>query len=203
MANSWQGSRRELRPVSFVQQGVISQNEFAKLLMMGSGGLIELAAPLTDEERRDFEIHIHGLYGSALAVQVKSALELRQRADTRLLVIDFAVRDARLVNDPLFQYFFAYLDPAIMRFADPVFLVPSHIVHEGASPKKNGDMWTFSVQASMEPSAHDRWQPYRVKTLELGKKLLGIMAEHAKLRTASATTSRLLDNPDVLWLRKS
>jgi len=58
-----------------VQQGVIAQNEFAKLVMIGSGGKIELAAPLTDEERRDFEIHIHGQYGSALAMQVKSALE--------------------------------------------------------------------------------------------------------------------------------
>src|SRR2546430_14460589 len=71
---------REMSPrltrISLVQQGVIAQNEFAKLLMMGSRGLIELAAPLTDEERRDFEIHIHGSYGSALAVQGKSVTGL-------------------------------------------------------------------------------------------------------------------------------
>jgi len=36
--------------ISFVQQGIVTQNEFAKLLMMGSGGRIELAAPLTDDE---------------------------------------------------------------------------------------------------------------------------------------------------------
>src|SRR5437879_2463300 len=63
-------------PLSNVQHGVIAQNEFAKYLMMGSGGRIELAAPLTDEERRDFEIHVHGEYGSGLAVQVKSTLAL-------------------------------------------------------------------------------------------------------------------------------
>ena len=69
-----------LTRISLVQQGVIAQNEFAKLLMMGSRGLIELAAPLTDEERRDFEIHIHGSYGSALAVQVIAPASLQVEA---------------------------------------------------------------------------------------------------------------------------
>ena len=49
--------------ISDVQQGVITQNEFAKLGMMGSGGRLEFTAPLTDEERRDFEVHEHGQYG--------------------------------------------------------------------------------------------------------------------------------------------
>ena len=68
--------------ISDVQQGVVTQNEFAKLVMMGSGGRIELAAPLTDEERRDFEVHVHGRYGSALALQVKSAMELTRMSAT-------------------------------------------------------------------------------------------------------------------------
>jgi hypothetical protein len=45
-------------PLSLVQQGLIAQQEFAKLLMMGSDGRIEVASPLTDDERRDFEIHV-------------------------------------------------------------------------------------------------------------------------------------------------
>jgi hypothetical protein len=48
--------------ISLLQQGLIVQQEFAKLLMMGSGGPLELAPPLlTDDERRDFEIHVRDL----------------------------------------------------------------------------------------------------------------------------------------------
>src|SRR5205807_9047161 len=112
-------------PLSNVQHGVIAQNEFAKYLMMGSGGRIELAAPLTDEERRDYEIHVHGQYGSALASQVKSALQLPSlcaKARYRQSVVNGRV--SRLVSDPVFWYFLAYLDPKRMRFADPTFLIP-------------------------------------------------------------------------------
>ena len=177
-----------LTRISLVQQGVIAQNEFAKLLMMGSRGLIELAAPLTDEERRDFEIHIHGSYGSALAVQVKSVTELvRLSKNVRGLHCQFTVRAFRVVNDPLFWYFFACLDRQTMRFVDPTFLVPSNIVHQQASPVKTGAFWEFTVQASMEPGSNDRWTPYRVNTLDLGKKALAIMRRPRRVIPASLT----------------
>src|SRR2546426_9360979 len=121
-------SPRRIR-ISLIQQGVIAQNEFAKLLMMGARGLIELAAPLTDEERRDFEVHLHGIFGSALAVQVKSVMELaRLSKNVRGLHCQFTVRAARVVNDPLFWDFFACLDRKTMRLANPTFLGPSNIV---------------------------------------------------------------------------
>src|SRR5690348_8948678 len=105
--------------------------------MLGSSGRIEVAAPLTDEERRDFEIHIRGDYGSPLAIQVKSAMQLsRQSPNTRWLRIPFAVRASRVVNDPTFYYFFALLDRDEMGLADPCFLVPSTEVHRHASPRK-------------------------------------------------------------------
>ena len=177
-----------LTRISLVQQGVIAQNEFAKLLMMGSRGLIELAAPLTDEERRDFEIHIHGSYGSALAVQVKSVTELtRLSKNVRGLHCQFTVRAFRVVNDPLFWYFFACLDRHTMRFVDPTFLVPSNIVHQQASPVKTGGFWEFTVQASMELGSNDRWTPYRVNTLDLGKKALAIMRRPRRVIPASLT----------------
>ena len=177
-----------LTRISLVQQGVIAQNEFAKLLMMGSRGLIELAAPLTDEERRDFEIHIHGSYGSALAVQVKSVMELvRLSKNVRGLHCQFTVRAARVVNDPSFWYFFACLDRQTMRFVDPTFMVPSNIVHQQASPVKTGGFWEFTVQASMERGSNDRWTPYRVNTLDLGKKALAIMRQPRRVIPASLT----------------
>lgn len=204
-----------LARISLVQQGIIAQNEFAKLLMMGSRGLIELAAPLTDEERRDFEVHIHGVYGSALAVQVKSVMQLVHLSkNARYLHLYFAVRAGRVVNDPLFWYFFAFLDPKTMRLADPTFLVPSRVVHEQANPAKHGGFWGFSFEASVEPGSHDQWVPYRVNTLDLGNKALAIMREQAKLTDSSkfppsvpgegrvGAVSRILENPELVWLRR-
>src|ERR1700694_5788168 len=125
--------------ISLVQQGLIVQQEFAKLLMMGSRGRIEVASPLTDDERRDYEIHVRGQYGFGLAIQVKSTIGLHRRGgNAHYLRILFPVRATRVVNNPLYWYFFASLDPKLMRFADPVFLIPSKEFHEHAAPKRHG-----------------------------------------------------------------
>ena len=187
--------------ISYVQQGVVTQNEFAKLVMMGSGGRIELAAPLTDEERRDFEVHVHGRYGSALALQVKSAMQLtRLSANALYLRVHFGVRASRLVNDPVFWYFLAYFNPATIRFEDPTFLVPSAVLHEHASPRKKDDEWLFTFQASMEPGSHDQWEPYRVSQLALGKKMMRVIDDLRKLH-ASLDASQLLGMPGLIWAR--
>jgi hypothetical protein len=187
--------------ISFVQQGSVTQNEFAKLVMMGSGGRIELAAPLTDEERRDFEVHVHGRYGSALALQVKSAMQLtRLSVNALYLRVHFGVRASRLVNDPVFWYFLAFFNPATIRFEDPTFLVPSTFLHEHATPRKKGDEWLFTFQASMEPGSHDQWEPYRVSQLALGKKVTQVIDD---LRTLPALldASQLLQMPKLIWAR--
>ncbi|MEO6798049.1 MAG: hypothetical protein ABI401_07215 [Candidatus Dormibacter sp.] len=186
-----------------MQQGIIAQNEFAKLLMIGSRGKIELAAPLTDEERRDFEIHVHGQYGSALAMQVKSALEIGTigGGHAHYLRIHFDVRASRLVSNPQFWYFCAFLNPAIMRFADPTFLIPSEEFHRHANPSRNGDMWHFTLEASMEAESHDRWIPYRVNQRELGKKVMVITRDLVKAGSSSQTASELLEIPGMIWTR--
>ena len=187
--------------ISDVQQGVVTQNEFAKLVMMGSRGRIELAAPLTDEERRDFEVHVHGGYGSAVAIQVKSAMQLtRLSVNALYLRVYFTVRASRVVNDPMFWYFLAYFNPTSMRFQDPTFLVPSQFLHEHASPKKKGDEWHFIFQASMEPGSHDRWEPYRVSELALGTKVMQVVEDLRKLR-GSHDASHLLQVPELIWAR--
>lgn len=189
-----------LARISLVQQGIIAQNEFAKLLMMGSLGLIELAAPLTDEERRDFEVHLHGIFGSAFAVQVKSVMQLAYLSrNARYLRTRFSVRTSRLVSDPSFWYFFAFLDPKTMRFADPTFLVPSLQMHEAANPTRSGGFWNFTFEASMEPGSHDRWVPYRVNTLDLGKTAVAIMKAQGQ---GGVGAGALLALPSVVWVRK-
>jgi len=60
-----------------VQQGLIGQSEAANLMMMGSGGKLEVAAPVSDDDRRDEEIHAGGQFGTALALRVKTTRSTR------------------------------------------------------------------------------------------------------------------------------
>src|SRR5438309_2799611 len=99
-------------PLTSVQQGVIGQFLAAILMMLGSDGLLEIAAPMSDDERRDQEVHIRGLFEMGLALQVKTAthLHLHMRSLHPLLQVHFSVVASRLINHPRFWYLFAYLD---------------------------------------------------------------------------------------------
>jgi hypothetical protein len=164
------------RRISSVQQGLIAQYEFVKFLIMGSRGLIEIAAPMSDDERRDYEIRIRISSSVILAVQVKSSMQLhRMSLNVRYLNILFNVRAERLVSSPFFYYFFAYLDPKLMRLADPTFLIPSADFHEMAAPRKRNGVWQFTMAASMEDMSRDKWHPYRVNTADLGQRVLTVI----------------------------
>jgi hypothetical protein len=189
-------------PISLVQQGLIVQQEFAKLLMMGSRGRIEVAAPLTDDERRDYEIHVRGQYGFGLAVQVKSTLKLHQfGGNARYLRCSFPVRASRVVNDPLYWYFIAHLDPKMMRFTDPVFLVPSSELHKHAAPKRKGAFWTFIFVASVEAKTRDHWHRFRVDTLKLGSRVLEIMRDLRGRGKLARPSAEILSQPDSMWVQ--
>src|SRR5438067_6895559 len=101
--------------ITLVQQGLIVQQEFAKLVMMGSKGRIELAPPLTDDERRDWELHVRGQFGFELAVQVKSTMNIDPKSGRKTPVLHcfFQVPIKHLVSSPLFYYFLGYLDPKL------------------------------------------------------------------------------------------
>jgi hypothetical protein len=190
-------------PISRVQQGLIVQQEFAKLLMMGSHGRIEVAAPLTDDERRDYEIHVRGQYGFGLAIQVKSTLKLRRLGGgrSRFLRCSFPVRATRLVNNPMYWYFIAHLDPKLMRFTDPVFLIPSTEFHAHAAPKRRGAFWSFALVASMEPKTRDHWHPFRVDTLQLGSRVLEIMRDVRRRGNLAEQSPEILSVPDSVWVK--
>jgi len=186
--------------LSSIQQGLIAQYEYAKFLMLGSGGLLELAAPMTDDERRDYEIHRRGRYGVGLANQVKSSTHLhRMSKNVRYLYIQFDVRADRLVSNPFFWYFFAFLDPKLMGLADPTYLIPSKDFHEMAGPRLRNGVWYFTMAASMEAKARDKWHPYRVRTVDLGGRVLEILADLKKARLTPP--SGLFTMPDIVLLR--
>jgi len=187
--------------LSSIQQGLIAQYEYAKFLMLGSGGLLELAAPMTDDERRDYEIHRRGRYGLGLANQVKSSTHLhRMSKNVRYLYIQFDVRAGRLVSSPFFWYFFAFLDPKLMGLADPTYLIPSKDFHEMAAPRLRNGVWYFTMAASMEPKARDKWHPYRVRTVDLGGRVLEILGDLKKARLIPP--SGLFTKPDIVLLRR-
>jgi hypothetical protein len=189
--------------ISDVQQGLIVQQEFAKLVMMGSKGRIELAPPLTDDERRDWELHVRGQFGFGLAVQVKSTMRLHTGGSVRpRLHTFFRVPIKHLVTSPLFYYFLGYLDPMLMRLADPVFLIPSPFFHKHADPGRHGAYMQFDFWGSMFPGSHDLWQPYQVNTLEVGEKMLEIMADLKRRRVpVDEATAAVLSMPDSLRLQ--
>jgi hypothetical protein len=190
--------------ISLVQQGLVVQQEFAKLLMLGSGGRIEVAAPLTDDERRDYEIHVRGQYGFGLAIQVKSVRRIHTAGGhARYLRCQFPVRATRVVNNPYYWYLIAHLDIKQMRFADPVFLIPSTVFHKNAGPIRKGAFWWFVMAANMEPRTRDKWEPYRVDTLKLGHRVLEIMNDLKKHRDKSLALAPIPGAPDVLWLRRA
>lgn len=197
-------------PISLVQQGTATELEFIKLVILGGGGELEASRPATDDDRRDADVHRRGDFSVSLGFQAKSAIEISHPWAADLLHIRFTVLKDRLITHPLFYYFFAYLDLSIMRLADPVFIVPSAEVHEHAIPHLHGDVWHFDFHASLGPKAHDRWFPYRVDTLEVGKRILSIIHELEHRKSIAPHT--LLPRPmlgmagvgssDLLWVRR-
>ena len=45
-------------PISTVQQGLITEAEFVKIVIITTGGRLVPERPLADDERRDFDIRI-------------------------------------------------------------------------------------------------------------------------------------------------
>jgi hypothetical protein len=153
----------------------------------GGGSGWGVSRPATDDDRRDADVHRRSDFNLGTGWQIKSATHVDHPWAADRLHIRFTVLKDRLITHPLFYYFFAFLDLRIMRFADPVFIVPSAEVHEHAIPHLHGDTWHFDFDASLGPNAHDRWVPSRVNTLDVGQRILAIIHE----KTTPISTSPL------------
>ncbi len=193
-----------MSPISSVQQGVAAQYEFAKLLILGSDGQLEPAVPVSDDDRRDFEVHVKGDFRANLAFQLKSAIFLEHRFRTYNLEMHFTVRKDRLISDPLFWYVMMCLDLGSLGARDPLFLVNSEDMHRHASPRLVGDTWHFEFSANMSPDSKDRWRPSQVPAKDLGKKVLQLFRE-VPLKTAptDATVRELSQLEHLVWVRPS
>src|SRR5213080_1411967 len=183
-------------PITAVQQGILTELLFIILTVLGSDGALEVARQATDDDRRDADVHRRGDFTLNLAFQIKSAIALHRQGAAERLHIGFSVLESRLVSHPNFFYFFAYLDTVAMRLGDPVFIVPSGEVHKHAIPHLDGDTWRFDFWASLDPKARDRWAPYRVSTLEVGRWILAIIADLEKQQSMLAPASAF-DQPGM------
>jgi hypothetical protein len=161
--------------ITTTQLGIIGQQEFAKLLVLGSHGELEVATPMTDDERRDLEAHRRGLFARYLAFQVKVSAHLEHQRSAHHLQIKFAVSKERVKSHPLFWYFFGFLDPRTMAFGNPVFLVPSRYIHIHASPREQRGKVLFQFYANMSSTARDRWKPYRLSPSAVGRHVLDVL----------------------------
>jgi len=180
-----------MSPISFTQQGIVTQYELAKILIITSDGVLEVYLPLTDDDRRDMEIHVRGKFARSIALQVKSTTHLAHEFNAYHLSMFFSVAKDKLVSHPNFWYFFGYFDMKAMGYKDPVFVVPSEEVHKHAAPHLDGDRWTFNFGASLDPASEDRWVPFRVKTHDIGQRVLDIFGHEKVSRGASPLPAEL------------
>jgi len=95
-----------------------------------------------------------------------------------------------------------------MRFADPVFIVPSAEVHEHAIPHLHGDTWHFDFHASLGPDARDGWVSDRVNTLDVGKRILAIIADLERDQSQGMAPSPFAEEGrgerlNITWVRRA
>lgn len=189
--------------ITTTQQGDIAEHEYAKLLMIGSGGQLEVSWPSTDDERRDMETHIRGEFGRHLAFQVKSTTYAQHIWKASQIFIHFSVAKARLISHPLFWYFFAYLDLEAMAFANPVFIVPSAEVHQHATRRVEGQIVYLNFEASLDPNSKDRWHAFQVAPAKVGERVLYILKNVPLTLAVSAEEAACLSSiTDQLWIKR-
>lgn len=172
-------------PISLVQQGDVAEYLFVVVNVLTSDGELEVGRQATDDDRRDADVHRRSDFLVNLGFQIKCAMHVDHPFAADRLHVRFTVLKDRLVTHPYFFYFFAFLDKQLLRFADPVFIVPSAEVHRHAIPHLHGDTWHFDFDASLAADAHDRWVPFRVNTVDVGNRILALIADLEKNQSMS------------------
>ena len=191
-------------PLSNLQIGTIAQYDVAKLVVIGSDGRLELSWPMTDDERRDAEVHIRGHFAETLAVQVKTVTHLQRPRGrvTAQLQIPFAVRKEHLITDPRLWYHLSCFSLATAGFVDPQYFANSIKVHRSAVPRLRNGVWRFSFQANLAEDSRDIWVPDRVHGIEVGQRILQILDDQAQLPRAQRPTEAFRLPPGAALVRR-
>jgi hypothetical protein len=187
--------------ITDVQQGVITEAEFAKICILTSNGRLIPTRALADDDRRDFEIHIRRHFGESLAFQLKSAKRLRVHGRSRILQINFREK-APLISDPRLLYFLAHFDIKIRGFTDPVFLVPSTFFHKHALHGVGRGAIQLQFKASMEPNSKDMWAPWALPQSQLGQRVLHMLNAQKGQSHLDPKVEKLIAMSGTVWLRR-
>src|SRR5438093_250281 len=174
--------------ITNTQQGVITEAEFAKIAILTSNGRLVPTRALADDDRRDFEIHIRRHFRESLAVQVKTAKQLRLHGRSRVFQINFRVK-APLVSDEHLYYFLAHFDIKARGYTDPLFFIPSPFFHKHALHVVGRGTIQLQFKASMEANAKGMWTPFAVPQARAGH-AHPRDPELRRLRSARAGSSR-------------
>ncbi|MDQ6883577.1 MAG: hypothetical protein M3077_04955 [Candidatus Dormibacteraeota bacterium] len=184
--------------ISTVQQGVITEAEFVKIVILGTNGLLVPERPLADDERRDFDIRLRRHFLEYLGLQIKTSRTLRRHGRARVLQINFR-RKPPMDSNPNYWYFLGHFDVKAMTYSDPVFLVPSAFLHKYARHGKRRGAVQFQFKASMEPTSRDRWAQFRLTRAELGPRILELLEAHRASGSSTGATE-LFDAAGILWV---
>jgi hypothetical protein len=187
--------------ITDVQQGVITEAEFAKICILTSNGRLIPTRALADDDRRDFEIHIRRHFGESLAVQLKTAKHLRLRGRSRVLQINFREK-APLISDSRLLYFLAHFDVKTRGFTDPVFLVPSPFFHKRALNGVDRGAIKLQFSASMEPNAKGMWAQWALPQDELGQRMLQMLSAQPGHSRLEPKVEQLIAMSGTVWLHR-
>ena len=194
-----------MSPLSDVQFSRFAETEVAKLLTFGKPrGMLEVMVPMTDDERRDLETHIKEHFGLNMTLQVKASYVLYRLGRAPRLQKSFVVRPERLIEDALFWYFFGYMDLETMAFRAPVFLVPSHVVHNEAVHELRGGLIHFNFEASMDPKSRDRWRPYACDPAEIAGRVVKVLrSKPSRQRAAAPAAGSIVIEPGTILVARA
>jgi hypothetical protein len=192
--------------LSDVQFSRFAEMEAAKLFTFGRPrGVLEVMVPMTDDERRDLEIHLKEHFRLSYAVQVKASYVLYRLGRAPRFQKSFVVRPERLIEDPFFYYFFGFMDLETMAYRPPVFLVPSHVVHRQAVHELRGGLIHFNFIASMDPSSRDRWRPYACDPSEVAGRVVNFLRAQERRKRASLgrDASSIIAEPGTILVARA
>ncbi len=187
-------------PLSAIQKGVIGQFAFLATALVTGRGQVEVYTPAADNEGRDAEVRRHLKRAAGVGIQVKVAFGLSKAGGRRTyLAFSFSIPKKRVRDDPRLWYFLALYDMRQLRLQDPVFLIPSAVLHKLARSGKTNRGVHFEVLANLSPTSRDQWSPYRIALRDLGKRLLEIIDE----APLTASSRRLKLPPDSVMLGRA
>ena len=153
--------------------GTSAQNLVCGLAILGAEGRLRAGIPDGSDGRINIMFHLRGEFDRPLGIQVLC----RTAPDAHgLIVFGFTTKPEWLMTSPAFRYLFAVFGPDGRSFVDPMFLVPSEIIHRELHPAPRGQV-RFKRVFRLYPNSQDPWWRFRVAPDDLGRKICETIQE--------------------------